>query len=199
MLCSHPSCCLRESLRVVVMCVRSAADELHIQHYMRRHFDWHENALFLEDIPAALLEPERANYLHYSYYPVVKASTSSEGGPRGSSLSSGINGSAENSRCRVCVVLGEADSFIDAPSVIKYLRQGPAGSAAAASGDDRSVLLLPDLITVEGADHGGWANGSHVDDVIEWVLSLPELRQVTQTVGRSREDNADGDSSDDSD
>ena len=34
-----------------------AAEELHIQHYLRRHFEWHENALWLEDIPARLLEP----------------------------------------------------------------------------------------------------------------------------------------------
>lgn len=156
-----------------------AADELHIQHYLRRHFEWHENALWLEDIPARLLEPQSANYLHYF---------------KASSRSSGRSGTGENGkRCRVCVVVGEADSFIDAPSVIKYLTQGPwsskvpnrnkADAVELADTVSRNVandMLLPDLITIEGADHGGWAASGQVKDVVAWLLSLPELHKATQ-------------------
>ena len=125
-----------------------AADELHIQHYLRRHFEWHENALWLEDIPTRLLEKYENGY-----------------------------------RRRVCVVVGEADSFIDAPAVIKYLKQprtfidnnGALEQYGAA--DNR---LSPDLFTVEGADHGGWAASGQVGNVIAWVLSLPELRQASR-------------------
>ena len=128
-----------------------AADELHIQHYLRRHFEWHENALWLEDIPARLLKPH------------------------------------DEDRCRVCVVVGEADSFIDAPSVIKYLKQARRPRIFV---DNADVLeqdgaggntLLPDVFAIEGADHGGWAASHQVGDVIAWVLNLPELKQASHT------------------
>lgn len=128
-----------------------AADELHIQHYLRRHFEWHENALWLEDIPTRLLEPYAAD------------------GYR-----------------RMCVVVGEADSFIDAPSVINYLKHAPHAGASIehtdAPGQDGTGVntLLPDVFAVEGADHGGWAASDQVGTVIAWILSLPELRQASQ-------------------
>ena len=95
-----------------------AGDELSIQHYLRRHFVWHDNVLFLEDIP-----PHLAG--------------------------------------KVCVVVGEADTFIDAPMVIKYLRGEMHGEGGPA---------LPMLVTVEGADHGGWmASGRAEREVLRWV------------------------------
>eukprot|EP01043_Picozoa_sp_COSAG02_P041532 COSAG02_NODE_3451_length_6715_cov_7.265146_4_plen_125_part_00 len=33
-----------------------AADELHIQHYLRRHFTWHESIVWLEDLPSGMLQ-----------------------------------------------------------------------------------------------------------------------------------------------
>ena len=125
-----------------------AADELHIQHYLRRHFEWHENALWLEDIPPRLLEKYENGY-----------------------------------RRRVCVVVGEADSFIDAPAVIKYLKQPRTfidNNGALEQDGAADNRLSPDLFTVEGADHGGWAASGQVGNVIAWVLSLPELRQASR-------------------
>ena len=78
-------------------------------------------------------------------------------------------------RYKVCVVGGEADSFIDTPSVIKYLTQVPwssqvphrnkADEVELADTISRHVandLLLPDLITMQGVDHGDWAASGQV-------------------------------------
>jgi hypothetical protein len=85
------------------------------------------------------------------------------------------------------VVVGEADSFIDAPSVIKYLKQALRPRIFV---DNADVLeqdgaggntLLPDVFAIEGADHGGWAASHQVGDVIAWMLNLPELKQASHT------------------
>ena len=125
-----------------------AADELHIQHYLRRHFEWHENALWLEDIPARLLQPLEVVTLSLTLTHTHTHTHTHAHLPRHLPLSFSLSlslphsdlsrnlsleqvdvraappggvGVLGSSRCRVCVVVGEADSFIDAPSVIKRL------------------------------------------------------------------------------
>ena len=53
--------------------------------------------------------------------------------------------------------MGTGDTFIDAPMVIKYLHGDLAGGQAGAAAEKvKAERVGLKLLTVEGADHGGW-------------------------------------------